>query len=194
MGGRVFVRMGDIFEGGTDLAVIPCSAKETISSAAARWKEAFSVFTPKDMNLKINLGSISPIFKFPGPEHIGRYYCYAASVLNDQSSVDVIESIGQQIAAATSSHEDIRIVEAPLLGTGAGGLKSETAAKALCKGFSALSHSEATLFMFVYDKERFEKLSTTLSQSLWGRAWAAIEVKPRIFGLSVDVKQLFRRK
>ena len=79
--GKVLARQGDIFEGAADLTVLPCSAKGTISSAAARWKQAFGVATPTELGLKLSHGDISTLHAFPGPQSISKNYCYAAAVL-----------------------------------------------------------------------------------------------------------------
>jgi hypothetical protein len=186
--------MGDLFEGSADLTILPCSAKGTITSAAARWKHAYGVSSPQELGLTLKLGGISPIFPFPGPQNISKFFCYAASVLNDHSSAEVIESIGTQVGKVTSERDDIRIVESPLLGTGAGGLFTEVAGRSLSKGFLSASSLEATLFIFVYDRERFEKLGVTLGeQGVLQKVWDAVGIRPGILGINVDVKKLLKK-
>jgi hypothetical protein len=188
-------RMGDIFEGAADLTVLPCSVKGTVSSATARWKEAFGISLPRELGLALQLGDVSRIVPFPGPRSISKNYCYAASVLNDSSSPEIIKSIGANIGRITAFRSDIHIVEAPLLGTGAGGLRTAEAGKALALGYASTAEPDATLFVTVYDRERFEKLESTLSEEggLVRRVWNALGLRPGMFGLSIDVKKLFER-
>src|SRR6266404_9497874 len=98
----VLVRMGDIFEGSADLTILPCSAKGTISSATGRWKQVFGIKTPKELELALQLGSVSDLYAFPGPSTICKRFCYAASVLNDHSSSDIITRIGAEIGKITA--------------------------------------------------------------------------------------------
>lgn len=191
---QVLIRMGDIFEGSAHLTVLPCSAKGTISSAAARWKQAFGVSTPKELGLTLQLSGVSQVFPFPGPSSVSRNFCYAASVLNDFSSAEVIESIGSEIGKITVAREDIRIVESPLLGTGTGGLATDVSGRSLARGYAKTAHPDAMFYIFVYDRERFQKLEATLSEQpgFVRRVWDAVGMRPGMFGLNIDLKKLAR--
>jgi hypothetical protein len=189
----VLVRMGDIFEGSSDLTVLPCSAKGTISSATGRWKQVFGIKTPKELELTLQLGAVSDPYQFPASQTVCKNFCYAASVLNDHSSSDVITRIGEAVGRFTLERTDIRIVESPLLGTGAGGLSSLAAGRALAKGFASTATPDAQLFIFVYDHERFKKLEAALTQrhGVFRRVWGALGLRPGVFGFSVDLKRLW---
>jgi len=48
MAGKVFIRDGNIFEGGMDLTALPCSSKKTITSSAATWVKLFGLTAPEE--------------------------------------------------------------------------------------------------------------------------------------------------
>ena len=65
----VAARHGDIFEGGADLTVLPCSGKGTISSSTRRWKEAYGFPSPDELATRPKLGEVSELVSFTGPQH-----------------------------------------------------------------------------------------------------------------------------
>jgi hypothetical protein len=93
------------------------------------------------------LGTIQ-IVPFTGSGTITKYVAWCASVLNDKTSPETIEKIGQQAGMFTRNKPEVRLVEAPLLGTGYGRLSVEHSALALAKGFRAVAHEEATLIIY----------------------------------------------
>lgn len=192
--GQVLIRRGDILEGSADLTVFPCSAKGTTSSSMKRWQDLYGVPSPPELKLTMQHGSLSSEFPFPGPKLITKWYCYAAAVLNDFSSAGIIEQIGKQIGDTTRKRTEIRVVEAPLLGSGAGGLETLVAGRSLAKGFLASSSADSLLYIFVYDEERYAKLAAALRKRRWlRRLWDAILLRPGWHGISLDVKELLGR-
>lgn len=151
---NVLARMGDIFEGSADLTVLPCSGKGTVSSATKRWLQLFRLPSPKDLESFPTFGNISNLIPFTGPKTVTRHVVFAASVLNDHSSPEIITGIGNKLGKLTLENSDIRIIESPLLGTGSGGLSTEVAGRALCDGFRSTARPDALLYVFVFDKER----------------------------------------
>jgi hypothetical protein len=105
--GQVLIRKGNILEGTADLTIFPCSAKGTTSSSMKRWQELYKIPSPPDLNLCLTHGGLSAPFPFPGPQTVTKSYCYAAAVLNDYSSDEVVEKIGQQIGNATKARPDM---------------------------------------------------------------------------------------
>lgn len=160
---NVLVIMGDIFEGSAHLTVLPCSEKGTVSSATRRWLTMFGLPSPKDISSQLHRGEISDLIPFSGSQSITKYVVFAASVFNDLSSADSIREIATKLGNLTQSNSDIRLIETPLLGTGAGGLKTEVAGKALYQGFKSSAHPDATLYIFVFDRERQTTLQTLFS-------------------------------
>ena len=85
-------------------------------------------------------------------------------------------------------------MEVPLLGTGAGKLSNEQSAKSLARGFSQTSHDNSSLYIFAWDYERFRALSRSLSKDKWDEVLDSIEVKPGVFGISLDLKKLLLKQ
>lgn len=192
--GKTYVRIGNIFEGGMDLTVLPCSSKKTISSASRRWVELMDLVPPSEIDGKLQLGSVTKSMKFPGNKDITNNYLWAASVFNDATSFNAIEQIGTELGLLTQQRKTIRYVEVPLLGTRAGGLSNEESAKGLAQGFMKCSHPDSTLHIFVFDRERFSNLEHSLSEGKWGSMWESVQLKPGMFGIGIDLKKLLSKK
>lgn len=137
-----------------DLTVRPCSAKGTVSTATRRWLDAFGIPVPKKAGMILQHGALSEVLDFPGPKNITKRVVFAASVLNDYSSPEIIENISRKIGELTQKDSLLRNLETPLLGTGFGKLSTEVAGKALHIGFISTSSPESFLTIFVYDNER----------------------------------------
>ena len=86
-----------------------------MSRAARDWIERYGIPEPS----KKGLGEIE-VIPFPGPGSLTKEIAWAASVLNDSSSLDVIYSIGQRLGEYANAHPGA-LIESPLLGTGKGG-------------------------------------------------------------------------
>ncbi len=191
--GQVLLRKGNILEGSADLTIFPCSAKGTTSSSMKRWQELYKIPSPTDLNLSLKHGGLSAPFPFPGSQSVTKSYCYAAAVLNDYSSGEVVEKIGQQIGETTKARPEIHVVEAPLLGTGAGGLDTIVAGRSLAKGFLSSSSDNALLYIFVYDTDRYAKLEAALKKrGLFRRLFDAVLLRPSWQGIGLDVKELLK--
>jgi len=185
-------RHGDIFEGGADLTVLPCSGKGTISSATRRWKDAFHLPTPEDLPNRPKLGEVSQLIAFPGDPNRTKFVVYAASVFNDATSLEAIESIARGLGEITQAHKHIRQIEAPLLGTGAGRLSAADSIKSLAKGFQASAAPEAQLLVFAF-AETYKAMAAALDPD-GSKVWDAVNLRPGVAGFSIDLKKLFRRK
>ena len=136
----------DICEGHTDLTVVPCSGKmKRVEKSRNQARiDYYELPSPHDLRDKFGFGQISPIF--PPTKNDGKisFFAFAASVLN-RSDPGKIESIGRQLGKLTADDPRIRVVEAPFLGCGDGGLMPSIAIFALAKGFLETHHSDATL-------------------------------------------------
>jgi hypothetical protein len=186
----VAARHGDIFEGGADVTVLPCSGKATVSSATRRWAEVYGFPLPETLKVKPKLGAISKLITFNGPAHRSKFVVYAASVLNDSSTPDVIESIGRALGALTVESVRLRLIDTPLLGTGAGRLSADQSARSLARGFAATAHSDAVLQVFGF-AENYKAASAALA-SVRKQVWEAVDLKPGYAGISVDLKELMK--
>lgn len=157
--GDVLFRQGNIFEGVADLTVLPCSAKGTVSSATRTWLTSFGLPHPDQLKLKLKLGELSPLIPFPEDKGLTRFVVFAASVLNDYSSFEAVEEVARKLGEITVKQPDIKIVEAPLLGTGAGRLETVISGRALYQGFRATSSRDSLLYVFAFDHHRYTELA-----------------------------------
>lgn len=106
----------------------------------------------------MTLGDVS-VMPFQGGENIAQFVAFAASVAGSSSSKVAIRRIGEQLGAATHQNSTIRLVSAPLLGAGAGGLGSENVVEALSDGFKSAAHGDARLVIHVLHADGFSRLA-----------------------------------
>jgi hypothetical protein len=144
-----------MFDGPSDLIVLPCSTVGTITPFVRERLVHHNIpYPPYGMEL----GDVS-IMPFEGGENIAQYVAYAASVDGGRSSSTAIRQIGEKLGAATKNQSTIRLVSAPLLGTGAGNLKPGQVVQSLSSGFKSAAHREARMTVHVLDEAVFERLS-----------------------------------
>lgn len=136
----------DICEGHTDLTIVPCSGKmkKVEKSRNQARIDHYGLPSPYDLRSEFGYGQISPVFPPTKNAEKIKLFAFAASVLNS-SDPNSIESIGRQIGKLTVSDPNIRIVEAPFLGCGDGGLMPSIAMFALAKGFLETHHPDSVL-------------------------------------------------
>ena len=192
--GQVIIKLGDIFEGGMDLTVLPCSAKGSISSSTERWTRLFGIGTPNELGLQIEHGGISSPIPFPKDNRMTRFVIYAASVFNKHTSCEIITSIGEKLGTLAASRPDMIHIESPLLGAGAGGLEPTDSGRSLCQGFLSTSGDKSLLFIFANDKAKCDAVSQAMSTGFAGRLWDAVEIAPGFGGVTVNIKKLLGRK
>lgn len=145
---KVDVLPGNIFEGGSDLTVLPCSPKPSISAFTRTWVDLFRLADPTKAKTRMVLGDLSKVRNFRHNSRKTRKYVFAASVLNNFSDTRTIVRIGQQLGELTKADPTIRQIECPMLGTGAGGLSNEVAARAIAIGFKLTAVEDARLSLF----------------------------------------------
>jgi hypothetical protein len=138
----------------------------------------------------MRLGDVTPAMPFSGPPHLTKFVCFGASVLNGQTNEEVISSIGRSLGEMTVRHPEIRIVESVLFGTGHGGMRDEPAGLALASGFLETARKDATLWIWLHGAERHARLKTALKGGLGKRLLAAINLRPGLFGIGIDLKKL----
>jgi hypothetical protein len=154
VGPTVKLRLGDMFDGPSDLIVLPCSTYGTITGFVARPLVDHSIPHPRE---GMTLGEIE-VLPFVGGERLAQYVAFAASVKYDSSRIDAIEKVGRALGDVTVKDPSIRAIAAPLLGAGAGGISSDKVVTALKAGFSATASSAATLVIHVLDTQDFNRL------------------------------------
>lgn len=136
----------DICGGVADLVIVPCSGKmkEVEKPRNQARIDHYGLPTPHSLRGQFVYGQVSPIF--PPTRSIGKigHFAFAATVVNT-SDASAIEKIGEQIGRITQENAHIRVVEAPFLGCGDGGLSPGVAILALAVGFLRTRHSDAFL-------------------------------------------------
>lgn len=150
----VRLRFGNLFDGPTDLIALPCSTAGTITGFVARSLAQYSIPHP---TYRMDLGAVE-IMPFEGADNIAQYVAFAASVQGTSSSITAIENIGKSLGEFTRTHPSVRVVSAPLFGTGAGGLQSEKVVAALKSGFCSTAALGATLMIHILHRETYERL------------------------------------
>lgn len=154
----VELRLGDMFDGPSDLIVLPCSTAGTITSFVREKLVHHRIPYPRP---GMELGDVQ-VLPFEGGENIAQYVAFAASVQSNSTTAKAIRHIGSQLGEQTARVQSIRKVAAPLLGAGAGGLRSEEAVSSLREGFRASSHKDATLVISVLHANVFERVRSNV--------------------------------
>jgi hypothetical protein len=156
MAANVKLRFGNLFDGPSDLIVLPCSTAGTVTSFVARTLAQYSIPRPR---LGMTLGEVE-IMPFEGAENIAQFVAFATSVQTYTSSPDAITRIGRQIGKFTKENASVRSIAAPLLGAGAGGIQSEKVLSALRSGFVATAADDATLTTYTLHRVVFDRLKS----------------------------------
>ncbi len=154
MPASVRIRLGNLFDGPSDLIVLPCSSVGTVTGFVARSLAQYSIPHPSD---RMELGEVE-ILPFEGAENIAQYVAFAASVAVMSSSPQAIEAIGRSLGEFTKEEPSVRSIAAPLLGAGAGGLHSESVVASLSAGFLPSADAGAALTIHVLHQDVFERL------------------------------------
>lgn len=121
MSAIVKLRLGNLFDGPSDLIVLPCSTSGSVTGFVARSLAHYSIPHPRT---GMRLGEVE-ILPFEGGESIAQFVAFAASVKEMSSSTTAIESIGRALGEFSCEQRSVRAIAAPLLGAGAGGIQSE---------------------------------------------------------------------
>lgn len=150
----VKLKLGNLFDGPSDLIVLPCSTAGTVTGFVARSLIQYSIPHPR---VGMTLGEVE-IMPFEGGEHIAQFVAFTASVQSMTSSPDAIDRIGREIGMFSKKNDSVRLITAPLLGAGAGGIQSEKVVSALAAGFVATAADGATLVIHVLHRNVFERL------------------------------------
>jgi hypothetical protein len=155
----VELRLGDMFDGPSDLIVLPCSTSGSITEFVHHRLIHYSIPYPKG---DMNLGDVQ-VLPFEGGENIAQFVAYAVSVGRRRTSEEAIYRIGFQLGEQTTRVESIRHIAAPLLGTGGGHLPAGVAASRLRDGFRSSCHRDSSLVVSILDEDIFEEVRKTLA-------------------------------
>jgi hypothetical protein len=148
----VIIKHGIIKFDRVDLTVLPCSGKlkrfEEEGDSNRVDIEWYGLPAPNDLETRdFPRGPIGFISALLIPtKHVGQTkYVVYATTSNGGSSDDALYNIGRRLGDVTQTNPTIRLVEAPFLGTGKGGLSIRTAVRALSSGFKESRHPHAVL-------------------------------------------------
>jgi hypothetical protein len=144
---------GDLFDGSSDLLVLPCSTAGTVSGPIAGRMVTYAIPAPKET---MALGEVV-IRPYQGKAPT-KFVAFAASVERFSSTFDAIERIGESLGQFTRNHPSVRKVRVPLLGTGAGNLLPEIAIESLRKGFVETAEVGSVLAICIVEKELFDQV------------------------------------
>jgi len=172
MASNVRLRLGNLFDGPSDLIVLPCSTSGTITGFVARSLVDYSIPHPR---VGMRLGSVE-FMPFEGGENIAQFVAFAASVKSNFSTLEAIGDIGRAIGSFTQEHEEVRAVAAPLLGAGAGGLQSEKVVGAFKTGFEATASGDACLTISILHQDVYERVRANRR-----KATSTVTCPPRVF-------------
>ncbi len=172
MANQVKLRMGNLFDGPSDLIVLPCSTSGTVTGFVARSLAHYDIPHPRE-GMKLGEVEFEP---FEGAENIAQFVAFAASVKYMTSTVEAIRSIGVALGNFTKQQDAVRAVAAPLLGAGAGGLQSEKVVAALRGGFEQTAAADACLTISVLHRELYDRLRAN-RRIIVGRS----QPSPRVF-------------
>ncbi len=155
MAAVVELRLGDLFDGPSDVVVLPCSTVGTITPFVANRLLEYAIPIPRS---GMGLGEVD-IAPLTGGENIAQFVAFAASVGGgSSSSPNAIKSIGAALGSFTREQSSARAISAPLLGAGAGGLRSETVVQSLSGGFQDNAVDDASLVIHVLHRSVFDRL------------------------------------
>lgn len=160
MTATIQIKLGDMFNGPTDLIVLPCSVTGTITSFVYERLRFYNIPLPKK---SFELGEIQ-FMDFPGGENIAQVISFAASVSDNWTSEQGIQRIGEEIGKYMKKHGNIQVASVPLLGAGAGGLDSQTSLASLQKGFLKTAPSGNKLIVYVLHQIVFNQLKKVFTQ------------------------------
>ena len=164
MGARLQLIYGDMFDGPTDLIVLPCSTAGTVTETVRRRLRAFAIPNPRRMKL----GDVEFQQASKPLQQLASFFAFAASVEGYTSSLDSAQQIGHHLGSFAALNRSILQVSAPLLGAGAGGLQPQDVIERLTKGFLNTAPEETTLKIFILDRDIYEQLDSALSSRSTG--------------------------
>lgn len=185
----VSVLLGNIFDGGTDLTVLPCSAKPSVSKFMRNWIEMFNLADPLKFKYDLVHGGTSHLYNFRHRSKKTKHYIYGAAVLNDDATPESVFKIALKVGQITAENPKIRNVETVLLGTGAGGLSNIESVVGLAAGFEESAHPDARLIIYASNAGVKADIEKELSNSKLEKLAERIKFAPALFGIGIDLNE-----
>ncbi|MEM9820402.1 MAG: P-loop NTPase fold protein [Bacteroidota bacterium] len=147
---------GDMFQANFDLMIIPKNENGNISPSMER---GMSKMGYQHEYYLSKSGSIELLPEPSDKKTTGRV-AYAISVeAENESNLALIEGLGRELGIMSLGAEGFKNIVSPLLGTGVGGLDKERVFQTLEKNFKANCDQDAKLFIYILDKEIFDRIS-----------------------------------
>lgn len=138
---------GDMFEGPTDLVVIPCSTRPTVSRLVGDRFRAFQI-SPPDRPMRAGEVIFQPL---ASARQIAPYAAFAATVNSDRRTEMVsTHSIGASLGRFCSENDWVERVSCPLLGSGAGNVRAEQSIDDFLAGFRSSFQREGDVLLRVF--------------------------------------------
>lgn len=150
----VKLKLGNLFDEPADLIVLPCSTVGTVTNFVANHLRQYDIPHPR---AGMRLGDID-VQPFKGAENVAQFAAFAVSVKEMSSTETAIAKIGESLGKVTCDNDAVRRISAPLLGAGAGGLRSEDVVEALSRGFKSKAAEDAVLTVFVLHQDVIDRL------------------------------------
>jgi hypothetical protein len=180
MGARIELVKGNMFDGSSDLVVIPCSTRPSITRFVAEHLSSFGIPGPQK---PMELGEVV-FLDLKRASNVAQVAAMAASVRRGGSSPDAIRGIGAALGSYAALNPWISQISCPLLGARAGHLAPAEAGRSLAAGFLASAPDQATLRIFVLEDAVFRRLRSVLA------AEADSEVPEQIQAVEVSARPL----
>ena len=158
---QVRLRLGNLFDGPSDLVVLPCNTWGGVTQFVLRSVRDYDLPGPGPMVL----GSVK-IVPFQGSEHVAQYAAFAASVEDGvRTPASALQKIGAALGKFCAEEEAVRNVAAPLLGAGSGGIQSEKVVESLRTGFTSSAPGDAVLTINVLHTSVYDRIRGIVSGS-----------------------------
>jgi hypothetical protein len=168
LGAKLELVKGDMFEGPSDLIVIPCSTVPTITRYVADRLRAFGLPRPPG---PMTPGQVA-FLELKGASQVAPRAAYAASVVpRIKGDARPIEAIGRELGRFSAEHRWVQQISCPLLGAGAGGVRSEISVESLLSGFGATGRDDVLLRVFVLHDSVYRRLATYFARSAVSHDW-----------------------
>jgi hypothetical protein len=161
MPGVLKLLQGDLFDGPSDLIVIPCTTAGALTRHAEGLLAHYRIPRPPAL---LSLGDVVTL-PFDGAENIAQYVAYAATAGAATPPAN-IEAIARRVGSETIHNKIVSRVAAPLIGIGGGERRAqvENALRATHLGFLATAAPRAVLTLRIADEHLFRAASRWFSE------------------------------
>lgn len=163
MAAKLELVRGDLLEGPSDLIVIPCSTVPTVSAFVSERLSAFRIPVPTE---PMQLGEVR-FLALDAAGQVAPMAAYATSVMAHTTRPEAIRAIGGSLGRFTAEHRWVQQIACPLLGAGAGHLRSETSVEEVLAGFrtEAPQDRDVVLRIFVRHEPVYERLKAHFAET-----------------------------